>query len=352
MRTLPRSPLGDDEDEGSELTSKVRVGINGFGRIGRMVFRAAMTREDVEIVAVNDLLPIDHLAYLLKYDSVHGRFNGQVAADKSSLCVDGREVVAFKEKDPGAIGWSDAGIDLVIESTGRFLTSAQAQRHLQAGAAKVLFSAPPEDDTPVFIMGVNASDYAGQAIVSNASCTTNCVAPLAKLVNDLFGLEEALMLTVHGVTAAQNTVDGAAPDDWRYGRSVFNNVIPVKTSAARMVGRVIPALRGRMDGIAVRVPTANVAMIDLTCRLRSKTSYADICAAVREAAAHSYRGIIEYCDEPVVSIDMCGNPHSAIFDALAGMQSSAGLTKLVAWYDNEWGYAHRLLDFAAQIVLH
>jgi glyceraldehyde 3-phosphate dehydrogenase len=332
------------------MTSKVRIGINGFGRIGRMVFRAARARDDVEIVAVNDLLPTDHLAYLLKYDSVHGRFDGQVASEKAALCIDGRAVAVFEQSDPGAIGWADAGVDLVIESTGRFLTSELAQSHLHAGAGKVLLSAPPEDDTPVFVMGVNASDYAGQAIVSNASCTTNCVAPLAKLVNDLFGVEEALMLTVHAATAAQNTVDGVARDDWRYGRSVFNNVIPVKTGAAHMVGKVIPELNGRINGIAMRVPIADVSMVDLTCRLRSKASYAEICQAVRDAAAQSYRGILDYCNEPVVSTDMCGNPHSAIFDVRAGMQTSEGLTKLIAWYDNEWGYANRLLDFAARIA--
>jgi glyceraldehyde 3-phosphate dehydrogenase len=332
------------------MASRIRIGINGFGRIGRMVFRAAMIRDDVEIVAVNDLLPIDHLAYLLKYDSVHGHFPGEIDSQANALRIDGRPVAAFEEKDPGAIRWSDAGVDLVIDSTGRFLTKKLVEGHLRAGAAKVLLSAPPDDDTPVFVMGVNAADYAGQAVVSNASCTTNCVAPLAKLVNDLFGIEEALMNTVHAATANQNTVDGVSRKDWRFGRGVFNNIIPATTGAARMVGRVIPELNGRINGMAVRVPVADVSMIDLTCVLRSKPSYAEICAAIREAAAGTYRGILDYCDEPVVSTDLRGNPHSAIFDAQAGMQTPGGLTKLIAWYDNEWGYACRCLDLAAHVA--
>jgi len=332
------------------MTVKIRIGINGFGRIGRMVFRAAMERDDIEIVAVNDLLPIDHLAYLLKYDSVHGGFAGEIAAEEGALYINGRTVVAFEEKDPTAIRWADAGADLVIDSTGRFLTKAQAESHLHAGAGKVLLSAPPEDDTPVFVMGVNAADYSGQTIVSNASCTTNCVAPLANLINDIFGLQEALMMTVHAATANQNTVDGVARKDWRFGRSVFNNIIPATTGAARMVGKVIPELNGRINGMAVRVPVADVSMVDLTCRLRSKASYGDICKAIRDAAAGAYRGILQYCDEPVVSTDLCGNPHSAIFDAQAGMQTSEGLTKLIAWYDNEWGYANRCLDLAAHMA--
>jgi len=332
------------------MTSRVRIGVNGFGRIGRMVFRAATARDDVEIVAVNDLLPIDHLAYLLKYDSVHGAYPGDVAADAGALVVDGRKVAAFEEKEPAAIRWADVGVDLVIESTGRFLTKEAADGHLRAGAKKVVMSGPPKDDTPVFVLGVNAEHYAGQAIVSNASCTTNCVAPLAKLVNDAFGLEEALMLTVHAATAGQNPVDGVSRKDWRFGRGVFNNIIPATTGAARMVGRVIPKLSGRINGMAVRVPVADVSMIDLTCRLRDKASYAEICAAIRQAAAGAYRGIVEYCDEPVVSTDLRGNSHSAIFDAQAGMQTSEGLTKLIAWYDNEWGYACRCLDLAAHMA--
>ncbi len=339
-----------DEKENLTMTSKIRVGINGFGRIGRMVFRAALTRQDIEIVAVNDLLPVDHLAYLLKHDSVHGSFHGEIVADERALRVGGRSVAVFEEKNPSAIHWADTGVDLVIESTGRFLTMEQVEGHLNAGAKKVLLSAPPKDDMPVFVMGVNAADYAGQVVVSNASCTTNCVAPLANLVNDVFGLQEALMLTVHAATASQNTVDGVAREDWRFGRSVFNNIIPATTGAARMVGRVIPELRGRINGMAVRVPVANVSMIDLTCRLRSKASYAEICEAIREATAGAYRDIIEYCDEPVVSTDLCGNPHSAIFDVQAGMQTSEGLTKLIAWYDNEWGYASRCLDLAGHMA--
>jgi len=332
------------------MTPKVRIGINGFGRIGRMVLRAARSRDDVEIVAVNDLLPIDHLAYLLKYDSVHGGFAGTIAAEEVALRIDGQPVSAFAEKDPAAIRWGDAGVDIVIESTGLFLTSEVAEGHRRGGASKVLLSAPPNDDTPVFVMGVNADAYAGQPIVSNASCTTNCVAPLAKLMNDAFGLEEALMMTVHAVTAGQNTVDGIARKDWRFGRGVFNNIIPATTGAARMVGKVIPELKGRINGMAVRVPVADVSMIDLTCRLRFQASYSDICETVRAAASGAYQGIIEYCDEPVVSTDLYGNSHSAIFDAHAGIQASEGLTKIIAWYDNEWGYASRCLDLAAHIA--
>nr|WP_321270450.1 type I glyceraldehyde-3-phosphate dehydrogenase [Alcaligenes faecalis] len=332
------------------MNSKTRLGINGFGRIGRMVLRAAMMRDDVEVVAINDLLPIDHLAYLLKYDSVHGGFREELTTEKNTLRIGDRIVTAFEERDPASIRWADVKVDVVIESTGRFLTTELAKGHLCAGAGKVLLSAPPVDDTPVFVMGVNVSDYAGQAIVSNASCTTNCVAPLANLLNDVFGLEEALMITVHAATANQNTVDGVARKDWRFGRSVFNNIIPATTGAARMVGKVIPELNGRINGMAVRVPVADVSMVDLTCRLGSKASYAEICQAIRQAAVGEYRGIIQYCDEPVVSTDLCGNPHSTIFDEKAGMQTSEGLTKLIAWYDNEWGYASRCLDMAVHVA--
>lgn len=332
------------------MADKIRIGINGFGRIGRMVFRAAEARGDLEVVAVNDLLPIDHLAYLLKYDSVHGAFAGAVETGAGELVVDGRKVRAFEEKEPSAIGWGDLGVDLVIDSTGRFLTSEAAEGHIRAGARKVVLSAPPKDDTPVFVMGVNADKYDGQAIVSNASCTTNCVAPLARLMHDLYGLEEALMLTVHAVTASQNPVDGVARKDWRFGRGILGNVIPATTGAARMVGKVIPKLSGRINGMAVRVPVADVSMVDLTCRLRTRVSYEEISQAIRDAAAGAYRGIIEWCDAPVVSTDLTGNPHSAIFDVKAGMQTSEGLTKLIAWYDNEWGYANRCLDLAKRVM--
>lgn len=332
------------------MADKIRIGINGFGRIGRMVFRAAQTRDDLEVVAVNDLLPIDHLAYLLKYDSVHGAFDGDVTTEAGALSVDGRKVSAFEEKEPAAIRWGNVGVDLVIDSTGRFLTTEQAEGHIKAGAKKVVLSAPPKDDTPVFVMGVNAVRYDGQAIVSNASCTTNCVAPLAKLMHDLYGLEEALMLTVHAVTASQNPVDGVARKDWRFGRGILGNIIPATTGAARMVGKVIPELNGRINGMAVRVPVADVSMVDLTCRLRTKASYAEISEAIRDASAGAYRGILQWCDEPVVSTDLQGNPHSSIFDVKAGMQTSEGLTKLIAWYDNEWGYANRCLDLAKHVM--
>jgi glyceraldehyde 3-phosphate dehydrogenase len=331
------------------MTDKIRVGINGFGRIGRTVLRAAMVRDDVEIVPINDLLPIDHLAYLLKYYSVHGGFGGSIVAADGALRIDGARIGAFSEREPGAIGWGEVGVDVVIESTGLFLTKKVVEGHLAAGAGKVLLSAPPEDDTPVFVMGVNASNYAGESIVSNASCTTNCVAPLAKALNDAFGLEEALMLTVHATTSSQNTVDGVARKDWRFGRGILENIIPATTGAARMVGKVVPELNGRINGMAVRVPVSDVSMIDLTCRLRENVSYKDICAMIREQATSAMEGILAYCDEPVVSTDMRGNSHSSIVDGLAGMQIEGGLTKLVAWYDNEWGYACRCLDLAAHI---
>lgn len=331
------------------MTDKIRIGINGFGRIGRTVLRAAMMRDDIEIVAINDLLPTDHLAYLLKYDSVHGGFQGSLSAADGAIEIDGGTVRAFGEREPGAIAWGKVGVDLVIESTGRFLTRQAAEGHLAAGAGKVLLSAPPEDDTPVYVMGVNAAGYAGESIVSNASCTTNCVAPLAKALNDAFGIEEALMLTVHATTAGQNTVDGVARKDWRFGRGILDNIIPATTGAARMVGKVVPELKGRINGMAVRVPVSDVSMIDLTCRLGKSVSYQDICAMIRERAAKEMAGILAYVDEPVVSTDMRGNPHSSIFDAMAGMQVGGGLTKLVAWYDNEWGYACRCLDLAAHI---
>ena len=332
------------------MTSRLRIGINGFGRIGRMVLRAAMTRDDIEVVAINDLLPIEHLAYLLKYDSVHGAFGHDVAAGADALDVAGRAIAAFREKDPAAIGGGDTGADIVIESTGRFLTSAEAEAHLRGGAGKVVLSAPPKDGTPVFVMGVNESAYAGERIVSNASCTTNCVAPLTKLLNDAYGVDEALMITVHAVTAGQNTVDGVAAKDWRFGRGVFGNIIPATTGAARMVGKVIPELNGRINGMSVRVPVADVSMVDLTLKLRKKASYDEISALVKEAATNGPKGVFDYVDEPVVSTDLRGNAHSTIYDALAGMQTGDGLTKLIAWYDNEWGYANRCLDLAAHIA--
>lgn len=331
-------------------SEKTRIGISGFGRIGRMVLRAAASRTDLEVVAINDLLPVDHLAYLLKFDSVHGRFDGEIAAEPDSLRIGNRRIAAFREKDPSGIRWGDAAVDLVIESSGRFLSSEEAEGHLQAGVRKVVISAPPKDGTKVVVMGVNEDEYRGEAVVSNASCTTNCVAPLAKLLHDAFGLTEALMNTVHAATASQNTVDGVSRDDWRFGRSVFDNIIPATTGAARMVGRVIPALEGRINGMAVRVPVADVSMVDLTCRFDRQPSYDDVCAAVREAAEGRFRGIVGYCDEPVVSSDLRGDGRSAVFDARAGMQTPAGMTKLIAWYDNEWGYANRCLDLAAHVA--
>ncbi len=331
------------------MTSAIRIGINGFGRIGRMILRASMARDDIEVVAINDLLPIDHLAYLLKYDSVHGGFGHDITVADKALGIGGRSIAVFEEKDPAAIGWGKAGVDVVIEATGRFLTSEQAEAHLAGGAGKVVLSAPSKDTTPVFVIGVNETAYAGEKIVSNASCTTNCVAPLTKLLNDAYGVVDALMITVHAVTAGQNTVDGVAAKDWRFGRSVLNNIIPATTGAARTVGKVIPELEGRINGMSVRVPVADVSMVDLTVNLRKKASYEEICALVKNAAANDRKGVFAYIDEPVVSTDLRGDAHSMIFDAQAGMQTGDGLTKLIAWYDNEWGYANRCLDLAMHI---
>jgi glyceraldehyde 3-phosphate dehydrogenase len=321
-----------------------RVGINGFGRIGRMILRAGFQRGDVDVVAINDLLPVDHLAYLLRYDSVHGAFPGAVAVDEDRLVIDGRPIRVTQCAEPERIDWGDEGAGTVVEASGRFLTRDLAGGHRAAGAAKVLLSAPPKDDTPVFVLGVNALNYDGETIVSTASCTTNCVAPLAKVLHDSFGVEQALMLTVHAATASQNVVDGIAKSDWRFGRSVFGNIIPATTGAARMAGRVIPELSGRINGMAVRVPVADVSMLDLTCTLSREADYPEVCAVVRAASVGDQVGIIACRDEPVVSSDLRGDSNSCILDVQAGMRLDGGLMKLIAWYDNEWGYANRCLD--------
>ena len=328
----------------------IKIGINGFGRIGRVAFRAAMQRSDVQVVAVNDLLELGHLAYLLKHDSVHGLFPHDVSVKDNFLIVDGRPVRATAVKDPAASAWGDAGADVVIESTGVFLGRETCQGHLQAGARRVIVSAPAKDDMPVFVYGVNSDQYAGEPIISAASCTTNCLAPLAKVVDDAFGLKRGLMTTVHATTATQKAVDGVSGKDWRFGRGILNNIIPASTGAAKAVTKVLPALKGRLTGMSFRVPVADVSVVDLTCELERQASYADICAAVKAAATGPLSGVLAYSDEELVSTDLRGNACTSIFDAKAGLQLDPTFVKLIAWYDNAWGYSSKLLDLAAKIA--
>ncbi|MDR1878459.1 MAG: type I glyceraldehyde-3-phosphate dehydrogenase [Bacteroidales bacterium] len=327
--------------------SKLKVGINGFGRIGRLVFRAAMERDDVEITAVNDLLDADYMAYMLRYDSVHGRYQGEIEIRGNSLIVDGKHIRLTSEKDPANLQWNKVNADWIVESTGLFLTKEQAEAHLQSGAKRVVMSAPSKDDTPMFVMGVNHKDYQGQAIVSNASCTTNCLAPLVKVVHENFGLEEGLMTCVHAATATQKTVDGPSKKDWRGGRATLNNIIPSSTGAAKAVTKVIPELKGRLTGMSFRVPTVDVSVVDLTCRLQKPTSYDAIKTVIRQSAHNELKGILDYTEDAVVSSDFTHNPHSSIFDAAAGIMLNETFVKLIAWYDNEWGYSNRILDLMA-----
>lgn len=327
----------------------IRIGINGFGRIGRLVMRAAQTRTDIEVVAINDLLDTDYIAYLLKYDSTHGIFDGDISVDNNQLIVNGKAIRITSEKDPAALAWGDAGVDVVVESTGLFLTKETAAKHLEAGAKKVVMSAPSKDDTPMFVMGVNHDSYAGETIVSNASCTTNCLAPLAKVLNDKFGIVDGLMTTVHATTATQKTVDGPSHKDWRGGRGAGQNIIPSSTGAAKAVGKVIPALNGKLTGMAFRVPTPNVSVVDLTVNLKTPTSYDDICAAMKEAAEGELKGIMGYTEDAVVSNDFIGNPQTSIFDATAGIALTDTFVKVVSWYDNEWGYSNKVLDLVTHI---
>jgi glyceraldehyde 3-phosphate dehydrogenase len=324
----------------------IKIGINGFGRIGRMAFRAAMERDDVQVVAVNDLLELPHLAYLLKHDSVRGRFGHDVAIKDRFLVVDGRPIRATAAKDPAASAWGDAGVDVVIESTGIFLTSDKAEAHLRAGARRVIISAPSKDDTPVFVHGVNTDRYAGEPIISAASCTTNCLALIAKVLDDGFGIRRGLMTTVHATTATQKTVDGVSGKDWRFGRGILENIIPASTGAAEAVTRVLPALKGKLTGMSFRVPVSDVSVVDLTCELAREARYADICAAMKRAADGPLAGILGYTDEEVVSTDMRGESCTAVFDAKAGLQLDPTFVKIIAWYDNEWGYSSKLLDLA------
>ncbi|MDV6032061.1 MAG: type I glyceraldehyde-3-phosphate dehydrogenase [Phycisphaera sp. RhM] len=327
----------------------IKVGINGFGRIGRLVFRASIGRDDIEVVGINDLLDTDYLAYMLKYDSVHGRFKGEVAVDGSNLIVNGKTVRATSETDPSKLAWGDIGVDVVVESTGIFLTAEGAQGHIDAGAKKVVMSAPSKDDTRMFVMGVNDDSYNGETFVSNASCTTNCLAPIAKVLHDNYGIKRGLMTTVHAATATQKTVDGPSKKDWRGGRGILENIIPSSTGAAKAVGKVIPELNGKLTGMAFRVPTSDVSVVDLTVELEKGASYEQICAKMKETAEGSMKGILGYTDEKVVSTDFRGEARTSVFDAGAGIQLDDTFVKVVSWYDNEWGYSNKVLDLVAKI---
>jgi glyceraldehyde 3-phosphate dehydrogenase len=322
----------------------LRIGINGFGRIGRLAFRRAISLADVQVVAINDLIDVDYLAYMLRYDSTHGRFDGDVRVENGQLVVNGQRIRITAERDPGQLAWGDIGADYVLESTGFFLTDEAAQAHLRAGAKRVVMSAPSKDDTPMFVMGVNHSSYAGQTIVSNASCTTNCLAPMAKVVHDNFGIVSGLMTTVHATTATQKTVDGPSIKDWRGGRGAGQNIIPSSTGAAKAVGRVIPELNGKLTGMAFRVPTPDVSVVDLTVNLARPTSYDAIKAAMKAAAAGELAGILGYTEDEVVSSDFLGESCTSVFDARAGIALSDTFVKLVSWYDNEWGYSCKCID--------
>ena len=327
--------------------SQIKIGINGFGRIGRMVFRAACAQADkFQVVGINDLCPVDYLAYMLKYDTMHGKFEGTVdyCEEKNLLIVNGNPIRVTAEKDPAQLKWNEVEAEYVVESTGLFLTAEKAQAHIEAGAKYVVMSAPSKDDTPMFVCGVNTSEYAGQKIVSNASCTTNCLAPIAKVLNDNFGLVNGLMTTVPSVTATQKTVDGPSLKDWRGGRAACGNIIPSSTGAAKAVGKVIPALKGKLTGMSMRVPTLDVSVVDLTVNLEKPATYEEVCAAMKKASEGEFKGILGYTDEAVVSSDFLGDARTSIFDATAGIAINETFMKVVSWYDNEWGYSNKVLD--------
>ncbi|MBF7981271.1 MULTISPECIES: glyceraldehyde-3-phosphate dehydrogenase [Rahnella] len=328
----------------------IKVGINGFGRIGRIVFRAAQERSDIEIVAINDLLDAEYMAYMLKYDSTHGRFNGTVEVKDGHLVVNGKTIRVTAERDPANLKWNEVNVDVVAEATGLFLDDATARKHITAGAKKVVLTGPSKDDTPMFVMGVNHKEYKGQEIVSNASCTTNCLAPLAKVINDNFGIVEALMTTVHATTATQKTVDGPSHKDWRGGRGASQNIIPSSTGAAKAVGKVIPALNGKLTGMAFRVPTPNVSVVDLTARLEKPATYKEICAVIKAASeAGDLKGVLGYTEDDVVSTDFNGEKLTSVFDAKAGIALNDNFVKLVSWYDNETGYSNKVLDLISHV---
>ncbi|MFM7170009.1 MAG: type I glyceraldehyde-3-phosphate dehydrogenase [Cyanobium sp.] len=327
----------------------IPIGINGFGRIGRLVFRRACQSADVEVVAINDLIDVDYIAYMLRYDSTHGRFSGEVSVDNGTLVVNGRKIRITAERDPENLRWDQAGVHTVLESTGFFLTDPLARKHLSAGAKKVVLSAPSKDETPMFVMGVNHHTYSGQEIVSNASCTTNCLAPMAKVVHETFGIASGLMTTVHATTATQKTVDGPSVKDWRGGRGALQNIIPSSTGAAKAVGRVIPSLNGKLTGMAFRVPTPNVSVVDLTVNLERPASYDQVKSAMKLASQGELAGILGYTEDDVVSTDFLGETCTSVFDASAGIALSETFMKLVAWYDNEWGYSSKCVDLIRHI---
>lgn len=326
----------------------IKVGINGFGRIGRLVFRAAQTRNDVEIVGINDLIDVEYMAYMLKYDTMHGQFKGTVEAKDGKLVVDGKAIRVTAEKDPANLKWNEVNAEYVVESTGLFLTKEKAQAHIAAGAKYVVMSAPSKDDTPMFVCGVNTDKYVkGTTIVSNASCTTNCLAPIAKVLNDKFGIKDGLMTTVHSTTATQKTVDGPSAKDWRGGRAASGNIIPSSTGAAKAVGKVIPELNGKLTGMSMRVPTLDVSVVDLTVNLAKPASYDEICKAMKAASEGELKGILGYTEDAVVSSDFIGDPRTSIFDKEAGIALTDTFVKVVSWYDNEWGYSNKCLDLIA-----
>ena len=327
----------------------IKIGINGFGRIGRMAFRAALQRSDVQVVAVNDLLELPHLAYLLRHDSVHGKLRHDLALRDGALVVDGRPIRATSVNDPAATAWGDLGVDVVIESTGMFLSKDKTEGHLRAGAKRVIISAPVKDDTPMFVYGVNTEKYAGESIISAASCTTNCLAPLAKVLDDNFGIERGLMTTIHATTATQKVVDGVSGKDWRFGRGILENIIPASTGAAEAVTKVLPGLRGKLTGMSFRVPVSDVSVVDLTCQLVREANYESICGAMKRASEGALQGVLGYTEEALVSTDLRGESCTSVFDAKAGIQLDPTFVKLIAWYDNEWAYSSKLLDLARLI---
>ena len=330
----------------------IKLGINGFGRIGRMVFRAAVKNfaGDIQVVGINDLLDADYLAYMLRYDSVHGQFDGTIEVEGNNLVVNGNKIRLTAEMDPANLKWDEVGAEVVVESTGFFLTDETARKHITAGAKKVIMSAPSKDSTPMFVYGVNHETYAGQDIISNASCTTNCLAPIAKVLNDKFGIVKGLMTTVHAATATQKTVDGPSKKDWRGGRGILENIIPSSTGAAKAVGQVLPVLNGKLTGMAFRVQTSDVSVVDLTVVLEKEASMADICAAMKEASEGELKGILGYTEDAVVSTDFRGCANTSIFDAKAGISLDANFAKVVSWYDNEWGYSNKVCEMARVIA--
>ena len=329
----------------------IKLGINGFGRIGRNVLRAAVQNfSDIEVVGINDLLEPEYLAYMLQYDSVHGRFKGEVSVQGNTLIINGKKIRLTQERDPANLKWNEVGADVVLECTGLFLDKASGEKHLAAGAKKVIFSAPSKDDTPMFVFGVNDKTYKGQAIISNASCTTNCLAPVAKILNDKWGIKRGLMTTVHAATATQKTVDGPSNKDWRGGRGILENIIPSSTGAAKAVGIVIPELNKKLTGMSFRVPTSDVSVVDLTVELNQEASYAEICAEMKAQSEGAFKGVLGYTEDKVVATDFRGDARTSIFDATAGLALDSTFVKLVAWYDNEWGYSNKCLEMVRVVA--